>query len=98
MQPAFTKNAVNRYAEVMVRRTSAALERWSKLDEIDVVLESRRLALEIAAESLFGNDVSRQRPTRSATPSRTLASNCRPASAASRCSSPTGSRRLAIGA
>jgi cytochrome P450 len=58
MQPAFTKNAVNRYSEVMVRRTVAALDRWADKTDIDVVLEARRLALEIAAECLFGNDVS----------------------------------------
>jgi cytochrome P450 len=58
MQPAFTKASVNRYEEVMVRRAKRALDRWSGQPEIDVVLESRRLALEIAAECLFGNDVS----------------------------------------
>jgi cytochrome P450 len=63
MQPAFTKNAVNRYAEVMVRRTASALDRWAAKSEIDVVLESRRLALEIAAECLFGDDVSEAEAT-----------------------------------
>jgi cytochrome P450 len=63
MQPAFTKNSVNRYAEVMVRRTAAALDRWAARSEIDVVIESRRLALEIAAECLFGNDVSEAEAT-----------------------------------
>lgn len=58
MQPAFHKASVDRYAEVMVRRVSAALDRWTAREVIDVVVEMRRMALEIAAESLFGNDVS----------------------------------------
>jgi len=57
MQPAFNKASVDRYAEVMVRRTKAALDRWSGLERIDIVIEARHLALEIAAETLFGNDI-----------------------------------------
>jgi cytochrome P450 len=58
MQPAFHRASVDRYADVMARRISAALDRWATSEVIDVVVEMRRLALEIAAESLFGNDVS----------------------------------------
>ena len=57
MQPAFHKASVERYEEVMVRRATAALDRWDSQPDIDVVLEARRLALEIAAESLFGDDI-----------------------------------------
>jgi cytochrome P450 len=63
MQPAFSKASVERYEGTMVRRTQAALDRWAGRDEIDVVLESRRLTLEIAAESLFGNDISEKEAT-----------------------------------
>jgi cytochrome P450 len=41
MQPAFNKASVERYEEVMVRRTAAALDRWAGLDQIDI---SRRAA------------------------------------------------------
>src|SRR4051794_10139107 len=58
MQPAFSKSSVERYEGAMVRRGRAAVERWAGRDEIDVVLECRRLTLEIAAEALFGNDIS----------------------------------------
>jgi cytochrome P450 len=57
MQPAFHKSSVERYSGIMVRRTLQALDRWAAAVEIDVVLESRRLALEIAGEALFGDDV-----------------------------------------
>ena len=60
MQPAFHRAAVERYGEIMMRRISEALERWASLDTLDVVRETRRLALEIATETLFGNDVSEQ--------------------------------------
>ncbi len=60
MQPAFHRAAVERYGEIMIRRIAGALERWSSLDVLDVVRETRRLALEIATETLFGNDVSEQ--------------------------------------
>ena len=63
MQPAFSKSSVERYEGAMVRRGQAALERWVGRDEIDVVLEARRLTLEIAAESLFGNDISEAEAT-----------------------------------
>lgn len=58
MQPAFHRASVGRYAEAMVRRTSAALDRWAAADVVDVVPEARRLTLEIAVETLFGNEVS----------------------------------------
>ena len=58
MQPAFSKSSVERYEGTMVRRAQSALQRWAGRDAIDVVLEARRLTLEIAAESLFGNDIS----------------------------------------
>jgi cytochrome P450 len=63
MQPAFHKASVERYASVMVRRISGALDRWARLETIDVVLETRRLGLEIAAEALFGNDVTEEQAT-----------------------------------
>jgi cytochrome P450 len=58
MQPAFSRQSIERYAEVMVRRTAAARDRWHAAGRIDAVTETRRLALEIAVESLFGTDIS----------------------------------------
>lgn len=58
MQPAFHRASVDRYADVMVERISAALERWASIDVLDVVPETHRLALEIATQTLFGSDVS----------------------------------------
>lgn len=57
MQPAFHRSSVARYAETMVARTTACVDRWSVTDVIDVVPEMRRLTLEIAAEALFGTDL-----------------------------------------
>jgi cytochrome P450 len=58
MQPAFSRQSIDRYAEVMVRRTTAALERWAAASEVEAVPEARRLALGIAVESLFGTEIS----------------------------------------
>lgn len=57
MQPAFHRATVARYADTMVARTTALADRWSATDVIDVVPEMRRLTLEIAAQSLFGTDL-----------------------------------------
>ncbi|MEX2546930.1 MAG: cytochrome P450 [Chloroflexota bacterium] len=57
MQPAFHRASVARYADTMVARTTAMADRWSDTDVIDLVPEMRRLTLEIAAQSLFGTDL-----------------------------------------
>lgn len=57
MQPAFHRGSVARCAETMVRRSLAALDRWGVGDVIDVENEMRGLTIQIAAESLFGSDL-----------------------------------------
>ena len=58
MQPAFHRASVARYADTMVRRTTRALDRWQDGQTLNITSELRRLTLEIAAETLFGADVS----------------------------------------
>ncbi len=58
MQPAFHRASVARYADTMVRRTTRALDRWHHGQTLNITSELRRLTLEIAAETLFGADVS----------------------------------------
>lgn len=57
MQPAFHRQMVERYADVMVARIEAALDRWGELGVLDAAAETRRMALQIATETLFGADV-----------------------------------------
>jgi cytochrome P450 len=57
MQPALNRASVELHAETMVKRVSAALDRWATTDVLDVVPETHRLALEIATQTLFGSDV-----------------------------------------
>lgn len=64
MQPAFHRASVARYADVMVGRTTAALDRWQAGDTIELIPEMRRLTLEIAVEALFGREVTEQEARR----------------------------------
>lgn len=57
MQPAFHRASVARYADTMVARSTACAARWTAADVVDVESEMRRLTLEIAAQSLFGTDL-----------------------------------------
>jgi cytochrome P450 len=57
MQPAFTRQNIERYAEVMVRRTSAAVDAWLAEGVIETLPRIRRLALGIALETLFGTEI-----------------------------------------
>lgn len=58
MQPAFHRASVASYADAMVRRTTRALDRRQDGQTLNITSELRRLTLEIAAETLFGADVS----------------------------------------
>lgn len=58
MQPAFTRENLERYAPVMVARMLDAIARWREVPVIDLLAETRELALRIAVECLFGSDIS----------------------------------------
>jgi cytochrome P450 len=58
MQPAFHRSSVERYGAIMERRTREMLDSWQVGRSVDAVVEMRRLTFRIAAESLFGADVS----------------------------------------
>ena len=57
MQPAFHKQRIAAYAEVMVRRAREATRLWTDGGEIEAHAEMNELALEIVAETLFGSFV-----------------------------------------
>lgn len=59
MQPAFHRASVARYADTMVSRTTGALDRWRDGQTVDIAVELRRLTLEIAVETLFGAEVTK---------------------------------------
>jgi cytochrome P450 len=57
-QPAFHREQIARFADVMVARTEAMLELWEELPEpIDVAREMMRLTLEIVCRTLFTVDL-----------------------------------------
>lgn len=56
MQPAFHREILQSYADVMVGRTLRLAESWSKPQEVDVHEGMMRLTLEIAAKTMFGVD------------------------------------------
>lgn len=58
IQPAFTRQNIDAYSEVMVRFTRESLDRWLAVDHIDTLSETRRLTLNIAVEALFGAQLS----------------------------------------
>jgi len=56
MQPAFHRDRVARYAEVMVANAERVAASWRE-GEMDVVREMMRLTLSIVGQALFGSDV-----------------------------------------
>ncbi len=60
-QPAFGRERLMKYADVMVQATADALARWDHggaEQAVDIGAQMRRLALEIAGRTLFSRDVS----------------------------------------
>jgi len=58
MQPAFHRDGLLRYAEVMVANAERTARAWRDGATIDVAREMMRLTLSIVAQTLFGSDVS----------------------------------------
>ncbi|HYO78835.1 MAG TPA: cytochrome P450, partial [Thermoanaerobaculia bacterium] len=56
-QPAFHRERIQAYGEMMVEQALAARERWTDGAEIDVAHEMMRLTLAVVAKTLFGADV-----------------------------------------
>ncbi|HEY6843802.1 MAG TPA: cytochrome P450 [Thermoanaerobaculia bacterium] len=57
MQPAFHRDRIARYAEVMRTNAERVAESWRDGETIDVAREMARLTLSIVAQTLFGADV-----------------------------------------
>ena len=58
-QPAFHRDRLAKYGEVMIAGTEKMLANWEEGDTRDIYDEMRALALEIAAKCLFNADTSR---------------------------------------
>ena len=58
MAPAFHRERVTRYAEVMIANAVRTADAWRDGETIDVAHEMMRLTLSIVAQALFGADVS----------------------------------------
>jgi cytochrome P450 len=56
-QPAFSKERITAYADIMRDRAERAVSAWRDGDEIDVSHAMTRLTLEIAGATLFGADL-----------------------------------------
>ncbi|HEV7238250.1 MAG TPA: cytochrome P450 [Thermoanaerobaculia bacterium] len=56
-QPAFHRERIQRYAEVMIEKGARVRERWRDGEEIDVGHEMMRLTLAVVAQTLFDADV-----------------------------------------
>lgn len=56
-QPAFHRERIQRYAEVMVEKAAIARGRWRDGEELDVAHEMMRLTLAVVAKTLFDADV-----------------------------------------
>jgi len=56
-QPAFHRDRIQHYGEVMVEKGVLARERWSDGQELDVAHEMMRLTLAVVAKTLFDADV-----------------------------------------
>ncbi len=56
MNPALHKNMLEGYSETMIRCTDAILNTWEGRDQVDMLVEMRRIALLILTETLFGVD------------------------------------------
>ncbi|MCB0196328.1 MAG: cytochrome P450 [Anaerolineae bacterium] len=57
MQPAFHRRQIAGYADTMVRFTEAHLHRWHSGQQLDLHREMMELTMNIAAETLFGADI-----------------------------------------
>ncbi|HET7435189.1 MAG TPA: cytochrome P450 [Thermoanaerobaculia bacterium] len=56
-QPAFHRERIARYAEVMIERAARARERWRDGETLDIAHEMMRLTLSVVAKTLFDADV-----------------------------------------
>ena len=59
-QPAFHRDRIARYAEVMVDRATRTRDRWRDGETIDIHHEMMRLTLEVVAKTLFDADVEQE--------------------------------------
>lgn len=57
MQPAFHRQRINQYAEVMIQYGERFSDRWNEGDVLDIDKEMMRLTLQIVAKTLFNADV-----------------------------------------
>src|ERR1044072_214338 len=57
-QPAFHRQRISAYGEVMVDYAQRAIDKWKPNDQIDISKEMTRLTLEIVVKTLFNSDVS----------------------------------------
>jgi cytochrome P450 len=60
VQPAFYKERIERYSQVMVRYTQEMLEGWKVGEELDMLRAMQELTLRIVAKCLFEVDLIRQ--------------------------------------
>ncbi|HJX91368.1 MAG TPA: cytochrome P450 [Pyrinomonadaceae bacterium] len=58
-QPAFHRQRINSYAEVMVDYAGRSISRWREGEELDISRDMTRLTLEIVVKTLFNADVSK---------------------------------------
>src|SRR5215212_2874512 len=56
-QPAFHRDRIARYADVMVQRAAAMREQWRDGATLDIHHEMMRLTLAVVAKTLFGAEV-----------------------------------------
>jgi cytochrome P450 len=56
-QPAFHRERIHRYGQVMVARALRTRQRWRDGEELDVAREMMRLTLAVVAQTLFDADV-----------------------------------------
>ncbi len=61
-QPAFHRQRINAYAEVMIDHASRTRERWRDGETVDMWQEMMRLALAIVGKTLFDADVESEAP------------------------------------
>jgi len=57
-QPAFHRQRISTYGEVMVDYAQRAIDKWRPSEEIDISKDMTRLTLEIVVKTLFNADVS----------------------------------------
>ncbi len=60
MQPAFHRERLAHYAEIMVAQTATMISTWQDGEQRDMVDEMMRLTLEIVSQALFGTSTSRE--------------------------------------